>query len=400
MADFCADTGHIVRGCDFHARFPQSADSIRKMDLGALMDPSNPLALCVGAALALSFLCNLFILPLAILSTRGDSEAPAAQPSVQYVTVGAEPKPRRVPSRKEDYYSDEIEETRRAMRKPSIKPDSQTNGTTTLTMMKRVPSKRSMYTMVSTMEEAALAVNERNAEVKALTAREVLDDLKAGNSRFWQGATGRNDLSMVERRTLINGQAPKAMVIGCADSRVPIEIVFDQGLGAPPHRTATARRLAATLAPTPTRGRCRLFWWPLAASGGAAHCEPGALSCSARRCRRPLPNAPFCPRNPALPVRAPAPPASRPARASTRRRLRLAQRGKPVRREGGGHNRLRGAPPGHQGDRGDGASGLRRGQGCAATQGGHPQGVAQPQGGLHCAAQHCLCARAKTAALG
>ena len=38
-------------------------------------------------------------------------------------------------------------------------------------------------------------------------------------------------MSMVERRELIAGQVPKVMVLGCADSRVPIEIVFDQGIG-------------------------------------------------------------------------------------------------------------------------------------------------------------------------
>ncbi|KAJ1621243.1 carbonic anhydrase [Pavlovales sp. CCMP2436] len=65
----------------------------------------------------------------------------------------------------------------------------------------------------------------------ASTPRETLDELKAGNARFWTGTAEAPNLSLIERTTLIDGQAPKVMVIGCADSRVPIEIVFDQGLG-------------------------------------------------------------------------------------------------------------------------------------------------------------------------
>jgi len=37
--------------------------------------------------------------------------------------------------------------------------------------------------------------------------------------------------ALVVRATLAEGQAPHAVVLGCSDSRVPVEIVFDQGLG-------------------------------------------------------------------------------------------------------------------------------------------------------------------------
>mmetsp|Transcript_38623 Transcript_38623/g.95673 ORF Transcript_38623/g.95673 Transcript_38623/m.95673 type:complete len:332 (+) Transcript_38623:97-1092(+) len=88
-----------------------------------------------------------------------------------------------------------------------------------------------MYTSVITMQEARMLQEERNEDVKASTPRETLDELKAGNARFWTGTVDAPNLSLIERRALIDGQAPKVMVIGCADSRVPIEIVFDQGLG-------------------------------------------------------------------------------------------------------------------------------------------------------------------------
>ena len=64
-----------------------------------------------------------------------------------------------------------------------------------------------------------------------LTPREVLLKLQQGNSRFWMGLADRPEMSAMERRALIMQQTPKVAVLGCSDSRVPIEIVFDQGLG-------------------------------------------------------------------------------------------------------------------------------------------------------------------------
>lgn len=52
-----------------------------------------------------------------------------------------------------------------------------------------------------------------------------------GNARFWMGLAERPEMSAMERRALIMAQSPKVAVLGCSDSRVPIEIVFDQGLG-------------------------------------------------------------------------------------------------------------------------------------------------------------------------
>ena len=66
----------------------------------------------------------------------------------------------------------------------------------------------------------------------AKTAQQALEELKSGNARFVAGE--RNDLSgrsEKERSRLLAGQTPKAIILGCSDSRVPAEIVFDQGLG-------------------------------------------------------------------------------------------------------------------------------------------------------------------------
>merc|ERR1712217_127253 len=52
-----------------------------------------------------------------------------------------------------------------------------------------------------------------------------------GNTRFWMGVAQRPEMSAFQRRALIISQFPSVAVLGCADSRVPVEIVFDQGLG-------------------------------------------------------------------------------------------------------------------------------------------------------------------------
>ena len=64
-----------------------------------------------------------------------------------------------------------------------------------------------------------------------LSPQEVLASLQQGNTRFWMGLATRPETSAMERRAMIMRQLPKVAILGCSDSRVPIEIVFDQGLG-------------------------------------------------------------------------------------------------------------------------------------------------------------------------
>jgi carbonic anhydrase len=65
-----------------------------------------------------------------------------------------------------------------------------------------------------------------------ISAREALDRLRAGNGRFASGVRSSEMLSSETRRNeLASGQEPFAIILGCSDSRVPAEIVFDQGLG-------------------------------------------------------------------------------------------------------------------------------------------------------------------------
>lgn len=58
-------------------------------------------------------------------------------------------------------------------------------------------------------------------------AHEVLERLREGNRRFVSGSNQKAEW----RAASPQGQAPLAIVLGCSDARVPIEIVFDQGPG-------------------------------------------------------------------------------------------------------------------------------------------------------------------------
>jgi carbonic anhydrase len=67
---------------------------------------------------------------------------------------------------------------------------------------------------------------------RGVTAAEALARLHEGNARFAANARGAGSLLSAERRAaLAAAQEPFAIVLGCSDSRVPVEIVFDQGPG-------------------------------------------------------------------------------------------------------------------------------------------------------------------------
>jgi len=62
-------------------------------------------------------------------------------------------------------------------------------------------------------------------------AKEALQRLIDGNQRFAANLRNKEALSSSKRAELVYGQEPFAVIVGCSDSRVPAEIVFDQGLG-------------------------------------------------------------------------------------------------------------------------------------------------------------------------
>lgn len=68
------------------------------------------------------------------------------------------------------------------------------------------------------------------AEQDSLTPQAVLDRLKEGNRRFVAGEVTLRDHTEQVRKAA-SGQFPKAVILSCLDSRIPVEDVFDCGIG-------------------------------------------------------------------------------------------------------------------------------------------------------------------------
>jgi len=65
-----------------------------------------------------------------------------------------------------------------------------------------------------------------------ITASDAIQRLKEGNQRFVSGVRSIDAIvKQVQRADFVEGQKPFAIILGCSDSRVPAEIIFDQGLG-------------------------------------------------------------------------------------------------------------------------------------------------------------------------
>ena len=77
--------------------------------------------------------------------------------------------------------------------------------------------------------QAAVPAMTKKAQA-AITPDKALQMLKEGNERFVSGRMHQRDL-MAQVKATASGQYPFAVVIGCIDSRVPPELVFDQGIG-------------------------------------------------------------------------------------------------------------------------------------------------------------------------
>lgn len=64
-----------------------------------------------------------------------------------------------------------------------------------------------------------------------IPAKEALERLREGNRRFVADIRDHSGSTHARRVELTAGQEPFAIILGCSDSRVPAELVFDQGLG-------------------------------------------------------------------------------------------------------------------------------------------------------------------------
>lgn len=70
-----------------------------------------------------------------------------------------------------------------------------------------------------------------HATEAAMTPVSALSNLTRGNERFVSGVTNGEHRDGARRRALASGQNPSTIILSCSDSRVPPELIFDQGLG-------------------------------------------------------------------------------------------------------------------------------------------------------------------------
>jgi carbonic anhydrase len=69
------------------------------------------------------------------------------------------------------------------------------------------------------------------APAPAMNGWDAFSSLQNGNMRFYEGKPQRPRQDIPRREELANGQKPHTIVLSCSDSRLPPEIIFDQGLG-------------------------------------------------------------------------------------------------------------------------------------------------------------------------
>jgi carbonic anhydrase len=81
--------------------------------------------------------------------------------------------------------------------------------------------------------QLGIGVQKSNAAIvlEGLTPEKALDELLLGNKRFAGQKSQGPNRGVFRLREVAQGQKPFAAILGCADSRVPAEIIFDQGLG-------------------------------------------------------------------------------------------------------------------------------------------------------------------------
>jgi carbonic anhydrase len=76
-----------------------------------------------------------------------------------------------------------------------------------------------------------LGISAAKEEKSPVSAAQALQLLKEGNERYAADRLEQKDIGQKRRLELVQGQHPFAVVVTCADSRVPPELIFNQGLG-------------------------------------------------------------------------------------------------------------------------------------------------------------------------
>src|SRR5437588_10797425 len=82
-----------------------------------------------------------------------------------------------------------------------------------------------------TAGQLALVADPAHSDQPAVAPAEAISKLKEGNGRYTSGNLQHPGQTTERRTELSKSQHPFAVIVSCSDSRVPPEIVFDQGLG-------------------------------------------------------------------------------------------------------------------------------------------------------------------------
>jgi len=91
--------------------------------------------------------------------------------------------------------------------------------------------KISSFLAIALLLSVLTAIACASEEKSGITGEQALQNLMEGNARYASGNASHPDQSVERRSELIAGQHPFAVIVGCSDSRVPPEVIFDQGLG-------------------------------------------------------------------------------------------------------------------------------------------------------------------------
>jgi len=87
------------------------------------------------------------------------------------------------------------------------------------------------YTAITLLASSVLLLWRSTSKEESIIDGPVIQQLLEGNKRYRELRPLHPDQSQFRRESLADGQQPKAIVVSCSDSRVPPEIIFDQGLG-------------------------------------------------------------------------------------------------------------------------------------------------------------------------
>lgn len=97
--------------------------------------------------------------------------------------------------------------------------------------MKSLSRIRAFAFLVAACAAFNVSANDTHSDPEGISPTQALQLLKEGNQRFVEGHTDHPHQNPSRRSELASGQKPHTIVLSCADSRVPPEVIFDQGLG-------------------------------------------------------------------------------------------------------------------------------------------------------------------------